>query len=150
MRQRDRIDNPGADARQTEDQKQDTGDENRAERHLPAVVQPFYDAIGEIGVHPHARRERQRIIREERHQHSREGGGETGRDKDGAAIHPRAAQDQRVDEHDVGHRQIGRQAGEDFDPNRRAVLVKPEQFFEHVSPSPVCRRRRAAPATPCP
>src|SRR5207253_222992 len=30
LRERDRIDNPGADARQTEDQKQDTGDENRA------------------------------------------------------------------------------------------------------------------------
>ena len=148
LRARDGIDDPRPDRGHADDQEQDAGQEHRAERHLPGVMQSLDDAVGEIGVHPHARRQRQRIIGEQRHQQGGEGGGEARRDENRAAIHPRIGQDQRVDEDDVGHRQIGRRAGDDLDANWccRPRRRRGRSLIVYRRGSRAARRRRVSTA----
>ena len=49
---------PLAERREADDQEQHAGQEHRAERRLPGVAHALDDAVGEIGVEAHARRQR--------------------------------------------------------------------------------------------
>ena len=60
---------------------------DRTQRDLPGIVHAEDDAIGEIGVEPHARRESKGIVGVERHDQRAERRGDAGGDEDGAAIH---------------------------------------------------------------
>jgi hypothetical protein len=51
----------------------------------------------------------------------------SGTDEDGAPVHPRIGEDDRIDEDDVGHRQIGRRAGDDLGAQIGAVEAQLEK-----------------------
>ena len=130
-RLRDGVDDPFADRQHADDEEDDAGDEDAAQRHLPGKLHAADHGEGEVGVEPHARRQRDRVVGQERHQQAADRRGDAGRDEHGAERHAGFAEDVRVDEDDVGHGQEGRDPGHDLRPHRRLVLVEFEQSFEH-------------------
>ena len=76
---------------QRQRQEDEARDEDRAERRLPRIAHALHDAEGEVGVEPHARRERDGIIRIEAHEGAAERGGQARRHEHGAEIHARDA-----------------------------------------------------------
>ena len=150
---RDRVDHPFADGREAHDQEQDAREEHGAECRLPAVAEPLDDAVGEVCVEAHARRERHGVVGVEPHECGGESRGEAGGDEGGPPVHPCVRKDRRVDEDDVGHGHEGGQAGHKLGPDAGAVLLEFEQALEHVAP-PGARQSAAKPsecekANPC-
>ena len=68
--ERDGGDNQLAHAERGQQQKRDAGKEDRAQRRLPRHAHPFHHRVGEIGVEPHPRRQRDRVPRQRAHQHA--------------------------------------------------------------------------------
>ena len=60
--ERDRIDHPGAQRRERQREEQDGGNENERKGELPIAAKLGHHGEGEIGVEPHAWRERDRVI----------------------------------------------------------------------------------------
>ena len=119
---RDRIDDVFANA-EDRDQKEDHARaEHRGERLLPGVFHRQHDGEGEERVEPHAGRQRDRIIGVERHHQGRDRGGNAGGDEHRALVHAGIAEDLRIDEDDVDHRQKRGQAGDEFGAHIAARL----------------------------
>ncbi len=78
--------------------------EHRREPLLPSVFECQHHGEREEGVDAHSRRKRDRVVGVKRHDESAHRGGDAGGDKDRTRIHPRLAEDDGVDEHDVDHR----------------------------------------------
>ena len=133
---RDGVDHPLADGREADDQEQDAGQEHGAQRRLPGVAHALDDAVGEVGVEPHARRERHGIVGVEPHEGRAERRGQAGGDEHGPLVHAGVGQDRRVDEDDVGHGHERRQAGQQLGPDVGAVLFQFESSLEHVALDP--------------
>ncbi len=110
----------------------DAGDRHAAERDLPRHVHADDHGVGEEEVVPHRRRDRDRVVREQRHQRRRERRREAGRHEHRAEVHPGRAQDRRLHEDDVRHRQERGDAGEDFGADGRAVRRELETALEEV------------------
>ena len=94
-------------------------------------------AEGEVGVQPHAGRQRDRVVGQEGHQEAADGRRHAGRREHRAERHARRLQDVRVDEDDVGHRQEGRDPGHDLGPDVGLVLAELEDLLEHCCSPPV-------------
>src|SRR5690606_28173096 len=58
---------------------------------------------------------------------------QTGGDEHCLPVHARFAEDLRVDEQDVAHRQEGGQAGDQLAPDRRVVVGQPEVPVQHAA-----------------
>jgi hypothetical protein len=67
QRSRNGVDDPFPYRQDREDQEDHAGDEDGAECRLPRVTQPLDDPEGEVGVEPHARGERNRVVRDQPH-----------------------------------------------------------------------------------
>ena len=52
------------------------GEEDRAQRGLPGNPHALHHRVGEVGVEPHAGRERDGVARQPAHQETADGGGE--------------------------------------------------------------------------
>jgi len=98
---------------------------------------------------PHARRQRDRIIGVERHHQRRYRGGNAGRDEHRAFVHAGIAENLRIDEDDVNHRQESGQSGDEFGARIGAGFGQAENLlqqyigtfparadFIHVGPCP--------------
>ncbi|MPN58667.1 hypothetical protein SDC9_206378 [bioreactor metagenome] len=85
------------------DQEQTSRDEHRTQCSLPCIAHLEHHHIGEIGVQPHARRQRNRVVGIQRHDGRAQRCDQAGGDKDRAFWHARIPQNGGVDEHDVGH-----------------------------------------------
>jgi hypothetical protein len=94
--------------------KGDARNEHASQRDRPGDAHLLDDGEAEIGVEPHARRQRQRGIGDQPHQDRPEGSGETGRGRHRRDRHSRLAQDRGIDQHDIGHGQEGGEARQYF------------------------------------
>ena len=113
-------------------EEQHAGAEHGGERLLPGVFVGQHDREGEEGVDAHAGRERDRIIGIERHHQGAHRRGHTGRDEHRARIHPGFAENDRVDEDDVDHRQERGHTGNEFGADVGALLRK----ARNIAPGP--------------
>jgi hypothetical protein len=129
---RDRVDDVLADA-QDRDQKEDHARaEHRGQRLLPGVFVGEHHGEGEKRIEPHAGRQRDRVIGVEAHHQRRDRRRNAGRDEHRAGVHAGLAQDRRVDEHDVDHREKRRQPGDEFDADTGALLLQAKITVEHA------------------
>ena len=112
-----------ADAEHRDQEEDHAGAEHRRERLLPGVFVGQHHGEGEEGVEPHAGRQRDRVIGVKPHHQRRHRGGDAGRDEHRALVHAGLAEDRRVDEHDVDHRQKRGQAGDEFGADIGAVAA---------------------------
>ena len=129
-RSRDGVDEPFPDRQHGQRDEDDAGKEHRAEGGLPGVPHAEDDPVGEECVLPHARRQSDRVVREQAHEQGAEGGRDTGRDEDGTGVHARIGKDGRVDDHDVGHGHEGREPRLDLSADVGTGFCKAEAF-EH-------------------
>ena len=103
--ERDGVDDPAPHGRQAQRHEQESGNEDRPERHLPPIAQLEDDDVAEERVETHPRGERHGVVGVEPHDEGAERGREAGRDEDGVERHARIGENLRVNEGDVGHRQ---------------------------------------------
>ena len=90
--------------------------------------------VGEEGVQAHARCQRDRIVGDDAHDCRADGGCQAGRDKHRAFVHPGFAEDARVHEEDVGHRQEGGDTRKNLGSHSGVVCFELKQPFQHASP----------------
>src|SRR4029450_8321401 len=122
--------------------EQHAGAEYGSERLLPGIFVRQYDGEGEERVDAHAGRERNRIIRIERHHQSADGGGDAGCDEHRALVHSGLAENDRIDEHDIDHGQKRRYAGNEFSADISALLRQSEIPPEHGADRRLASPRR--------
>ena len=134
---RDRGDDELADAGEGQHQEGDARDEDAAQRHRPRHAHPLDDGEAEIGVEPHARRQRERHVGGDAHQDAGEARGEAGGRRDRRDRHAGLAQDRRIDQHDIGHGQEGGDAREDLGAQGAAARAELEAPFEQANGSSV-------------
>ncbi len=91
---------------------------------------PGARAIGEVSVEAHAGREGDGVVGECSHEDAAEGRAEAGGGGDGGDGHAGLAEDGRVHEDDVGHRDEGGEAGEDLGAPVGAVGGEAEELVE--------------------
>jgi hypothetical protein len=127
---RHRGDQHPAGAGRGEQHENHPGPEDQPEGGLPGHARPQTDVVGEKGVHPHAGRERDGVVGQQRHQQGGEGGAQAGRHDRPFERHPRLGEEHRIDGQDVGHGEEGRQSAEDLPARRRAGGADVEQTFE--------------------
>ncbi len=103
-----------ADAGGGEREEDDAGEEDRAERRLPRDMHLEADGVGEVGIEAHARGERDGIARDDAHENGTERRGEAGGGGDGGQRNARGGENGGIDQHDVGHREEGGDAGKNL------------------------------------
>ena len=106
------VDDLLADTRNRQQQKNNTGKENNAQRSAPGDVHAQADRISKVGVERHAGRERNGIVGVDAHHKSGNGGGKAGRENHALDWHPCLGENLRVDDDDVSHRQESGEAAE--------------------------------------
>ncbi len=127
---RDGVDDVFADAEDRDQEKQHARAEHRGQRLLPGVFVAKHHGEGEERVEPHAGRERNRVIGVERHHQGRHRRRDAGRDEHRARVHAGLAEDLRIDEHDVDHRQERGQTGDEFGADVGAAFAQAEGAVE--------------------
>ena len=103
-----------ANASEGEGEKDEAGEKDGAECRLPRDAHSEDDGVGEVGVETHAGREGEGIVGERSHENAAEGRAETGGGCDGGERHAGFAEERRVHEDDVRHRDEGRKTCEDL------------------------------------
>jgi hypothetical protein len=103
------------------------------ERYLPRHLHAHHNGAGKEEVMAHGRSNGDRIVRQERHQRSRERGRQTRRRKNRPEVHAGGTKDGRLDKDDVGHGQECRQARDHLRSNGRAVSGQLEARREESS-----------------
>ena len=114
---RDAVDNLLTELERGEDDEDEALDQNGGQSDSPGIVAETHakaDRVGEVGVQAHAGSQSHRVVREEAHDEGCEGGGESRGHKDRVLVHTRCREHARVHREDVGHREEGRDAGDDF------------------------------------
>ncbi len=130
--QRDAVDDPFTDAKDRQNEEHHRRDEHCTQRYLPAVTHVQDHGIGKEGVQAHARCKGDRVVGDQPHHRRADGGCQAGGDEYRALVHAGFAEDARVDEQDVGHRQESRDARENLGPHVGVVCLELKQPFQHV------------------
>ena len=118
---RDRLEKFLAQAGNRQQEKADAAVENHAERRRPRDAVADADGEGEKRVQAHARRERDGVVRHQRHDGGHERRGEAGRGHERGGVHAGLGENRRVDGEDVGHRGEGGETTDDLAAQRGAV-----------------------------
>ena len=117
------IDDGLADMADRQNQEQDAGEEDGAECDRPVQAELAADIVGEERVEAHARRQSDRVVCDNAHDHRRERGNPDRRG-DGRLFRDAGfREDVRIDKDDVGQRDERRDASEDFRPDGRSLLA---------------------------
>ena len=119
-----------ADARSGERQKDDSGEEHRAQRRLPGNVHLDADGVGEIGIQAHAGRQRDGVARHDAHQDGAERRRQARGRSHGGQRHSGIGQNGGVHQHDVGHGQKRRDPGQDLGAPVGAQMTEFKIAFE--------------------
>ncbi len=122
----DQLAHPG----QRQHQKRDARHQHATERHRPGHAHLLHHGKAEIGIEPHARRQRQRGVGNHPHQDRGKGCGKAGRSGNRGHRHAGLAQDRGVDEHDIGHRQERGAPRQNFGARGRAARAEREIAVE--------------------
>ena len=125
-----RIDDPAPHGQYAQGQEQRSGDEGRAQRDLPAVTEASYDAVTEVGVEPHAWRQRDRVVRVEPHYERGDSRRNAGCDEGGSERHAGIGENLGIHEDDVGHRQERCRASHRFSADVGPVFRQAEVAFQ--------------------
>jgi hypothetical protein len=118
-------------ARHGEQDKGRAAPEDHPQRGRPGDAGTQADPIGEEGVHPHARCERDRIVGQQGHQQGGEAGAQRGGDDRSLQRHSGGGQKHRIHRQDVGHGQERRETAEGLPAGRRPGGADVEEAFEH-------------------
>ncbi|CKK77431.1 Uncharacterised protein [Neisseria meningitidis] len=118
------VDQHFPDFKKAEQDENQTGDEHRTQRNLPRHAHTLNDGKGEIGIQPHPRCECNRIVADKTHNKTADGRRDTGSDEYRPHIHAGLAQNQRVDDNDVAHRQKSCQTRHQLGTHRRTVCLQ--------------------------
>ena len=102
-RQRDGVEDRLAHVRQAQHDEDQTLDKDGQQRDLPRVAHAQHDGVGQKRIEAHARGQRERQIRHQRHAGRADEGGQRRRQQHGGSVHPRGGQDARVNGQNVGH-----------------------------------------------
>ena len=126
------VDHPLAQAEQSQQNKEDSGQKHRAQSALPRVAEHMNHRERDESVLAHVRTDGERAVGIEAHQQRSENRGENGGRERGARGHAGSFQDGRVDGHDVGHREEGGESGDDFAADGGLVM---SEFKELIEPA---------------
>jgi hypothetical protein len=130
---RNRSDDVFADAEDRNQKEQHARAEHRRQRLLPGVFVAEHHGEREERVQPHAGRERDRVVGEERHHQGRDRSRDAGRNEHRARIHSGLGQNLRIDEDDVDHRQKGGEAGDELGADVGAVFGQREGTLQDAA-----------------
>ena len=119
-----------ADSGEGKGEEDDSGEEDGSQCALPGDAHAFDDGVSEVGVEAHAGGECQGVVGERSHEDAAEGRAEAGGGGDGGKRHAGFAEDGRVHEDDVGHRDEGGETGENLGLPVCAESCKAEVAFE--------------------
>src|ERR1019366_2653774 len=125
------VDHPLAKAEQSHQNKKNSGQEHRAQSALPRVSEHVDRRERDKSVLAHIRTDGKRTVGIKAHQQRSENGRENGGCERSTRRHSGRFQDGRVDGHDVGHREKGSEAGDDFAADGRLVV---SEFKEPIEP----------------
>ena len=128
-------------------EKNEAGKKHSTQRRLPGHVHFEADGVGEVGVQAHARRERNRIARDNAHQDRRESRRKACGRSGCRQRQPGVGQDGRVHQHDVGHGEERRDAGQNLSAPVSPQAGKFKVGFESLEHRRVCLEKHRAPAT---
>ena len=120
-----------ADARQTQDQKQDAPVKHQSEGRLPWNFRTEANAESEESIETHARSQRDGIVGGQGHGEGHDGRSECSGGDQGSLIHPTHPENRRVDCQDVGHGSESGDAGNDLLADRAAVMGQLKPTFNH-------------------
>src|SRR6266851_1500725 len=126
------VNHPLAEPEQGHQNKQDSGQEHRAQSALPRVAQHLNHSERDESVFAHVRTDGERAVGIEAHQQCSENGGEDGGRERSASRHAGSLQDGGIDGHDVSHREEGGESGDDFAANGCLVM---REFKELIEPA---------------
>ena len=129
------VDDGLADVTDREDQEQDAREEHRAECDCPVQAERAAHIVGEKGVESHARRERDRIVGDDAHDHRRERRDPDGRGDGRIFRDARLGKNVRIDEDDIGERDERRESRQDLRLDRRLLLRELEIAREEAGRS---------------
>jgi hypothetical protein len=122
-----------ADSGEGEREEYDPREEDGAECCRPWNAHPFDDGVGKVGVEAHAGGEGEWVVGECAHEDAAEGRTETGGGGNCRERHAGFGEDGWIDEDDVGHRDEGGEAGEDFGAPVGGVSVEAEVMLYAVA-----------------
>jgi len=111
---RNRPQNHLANAGRRECEKDNAREKDRTQSSLPGDMHFEADRIGEVRVETHARRECNGIARDDAHENGAERRRETRGRSDRRQRNACCGEDGGVDEHDVSHREEGRDSGQNL------------------------------------
>ena len=95
-------------------EKYDAGEKDRAQGSLPGNVHLEADGVGEVGIEAHAGGQGDGIAGDNAHQNGAEGSRQAGGHSGSGQRNSGSRKDGRIDQHDVGHRQEGSDAGQNL------------------------------------
>ncbi len=91
-----------------------------------------HNGVGKEGVQAHARCQGDRVVGDQAHHRRADGRCQAGGNEHCAFVHAGFAEDARVDEQDVGHRQESRDARKNLGSHVGVVCLELKQPFQHV------------------
>jgi hypothetical protein len=127
---RNRIDDVLPDRENRNQKKQYARAKHGRQCLLPGVFVGQHNRESEEGVDAHTGRQRDRIVGVKRHNKGAHSCGDTGCNEHRARIHAGLAENDRVDEHDVDHRQESGDACDKFGAGVGALLRKAKISFQ--------------------
>ena len=130
--QRNGVENRFPDTGQGQQNENDTFHENRGQSHLPGIAHLLHHRVGKVGVEPHAGGQSKRIVGKDGHENGTNGGRNGRNRQQSPFIHARAAENQRVDNENVGHGHKGSNPGDDFRPGGGVGFLEMEDPFKKL------------------
>ena len=128
--ERDGGDDELAHAQRGEQQKRNTGKEDRSQRGWPRHAHALHHRVSEIGVDPHPRRQRDRVPCQRAHQHAAHRRRQASGCGHRRQRHPGFMQNRRIDEDDVSHRHERGETGQNLRAPVRVQRCEFEVPFE--------------------
>ena len=95
-------------------QEDDAGEKNRSQGCLPRYMQLDANGVGKVGIDAHAGGQGDGIARHHAHENRPKGRREAGRCGDRGQRHSGRRQDGRIHQHNIGHGQESRDAGQNL------------------------------------
>ena len=104
---------------------------HRRQRNLPGnAFHAHHHRKGEIGVQPHAWRQRDRVVGQKPHNQAADGRRNAGGNKHRAEVHAGFGQGERVDDDDVAHGEKGGETGQNLGADGSFVLRQAKKALE--------------------
>ena len=126
----DVVDDALADFGESEQQENDAGKKDDAERGLPGHAAAEDDRISEVSVEGHARRKRDGIVSPKTHDERSERGRDTSGKEDAVCRHACFGENARIDDDDVRHSKKRSETCEEFTADGGGVFFETEEFVE--------------------